>query len=756
MKRNLLNIAYLAFLVLAPAACTKVPAVQGSDGTKSPIELSVGLEGVVDEPATKATVVTDGTSNLTDFASGTRVFLIMKAKDESSAHRPDKTAMTYGDIAQDKKITFADDVPGGYHMYWDDAYARDTKLSVYGLAINGQKRGNFVIGTESNKYNYGGGNQDGTQYRTYPWASTGVPEYKTEWSVGDPSSSYTTQSKNSFEWQDLCFSNNIADNGTGKDKRLYFDPSTRKFTAGDMIFYHALSKITVEIWAGEGFTVTGGNDFKFVPVTGSVDNNFELKGFYGSGIFDIVDGTFETLTDANKKDYSSIYLSKTGRSDKATKPVYTLNAYVIPGTDIETTVKSDAMAFTIDNNRYEISTAMLYEALKEKTSNYVLQAGVEYVFKFTVGKTRIEKLTAQVVEWETVNAKEITPKANTVTITTKTVSSTDHSEDFDLYRLPYVNTGSTIDMSIKDYSWTGRYTDKATLTQASDYSTTYMWKTNWYYESNKTFYHFRTVSPAGTDVVNGSENSETDDFVVLNSSPVVTSPAQNYTDILWGAPFEAATGSENKYGYGPASKGFDGTTQTHQIHYGITTTESPVNILLFHMMSDVTFNITTTTDADKVELHNSTEDTTVELIDYHTQGRVLMGNGLVKVVSDSKSTSSSPAAIDMEAHTPETDSDHPAKSVYRYGAVPQSLENVVLRITTPDDNRYEVALKNIAAPSVTTSNLAYPYTDKISSWYPGFKYTYTLKLKKTGIEKITATVVDWETVEAGSQDVQIK
>ena len=736
----------------ALVSCTKNPGVEAPlDG--SAIELSVGVADPV--PATKS-VVTDGTSKtLGTFASLTRVFFLMKADDASSEHRPTKTAMTYGDVAAaQSKVTFTDDVDGGFHMYWDDAYARDTKLSVYGLAINGKKRGNFDIGESGGTtYNYGGGSWDGTIHRTFPWATSSVPEYKTVWNIGDKSNSYSTQSKESFDWQDLCFSNNLADNGVGKDKRLYFDSSSKKFTGDQMIFYHALSKITIEIWAGEGFTATpSSSDFKFVPVAGTADNNFALNGFNGAGTFNLITGEFDTPV--TPKDYTSICLTSTDRTAKDTKPVYVLNAYLVPGTDLEHTSKDDAMSFVIDNNKYDISMATLYNAIKSQTSNYVLSAGVNYVFKFTVGKTRIEKLTAQIVPWETVTADEIQPKANAVTVTTRTVSSDDHPGDFALYRLPYEYNGATIDMTVKNYDWNGRYTDKASLTQATDYATTHMWNTGWFYESNKTFYHFRTVIPSETAVQDGSTTPEKDDYLVLASNSIVTTPAQTFTDVLWGAPFAAATGAGNKYGYDTAAKGFDGTTSTHQIHHGITTTESSVNFLLFHMMSEVTFNITTTTTADKVKLQDGVKNTTVELIGYYPSGKVLMGNGHVKVTG-SKSTPESPVAITMDTYTAEAGAVA-AKSVFRYGAVPQDLANVTLRVTTPDNNRYEVAMAGIPAPSVTTTNLAYPYSTTIGYWYPGFKYEYTLRLKKTGIEGITATVLDWETVTAGSQDVQIK
>ena len=53
-----------------------------------------------------------------------------------------------------------------------------------------------------------------------------------------------------------------------------------------------------------------------------------------------------------------------------------------------------------------------------------------------------------------------------------------------------------------------------------------------------------------------------------------------------------------------------------------------------------------------------------------------------------------------------------------------------------------------------TSSGSGKYT--INYWYPNFKYIYTFKLKKTGIETISATIADWGTVSADPQTVVIQ
>ena len=75
-----------------------------------------------------------------------------------------------------------------------------------------------------------------------------------------------------------------------------------------------------------------------------------------------------------------------------------------------------------------------------------------------------------------------------------------------------------------------------------------------------------------------------------------------------------------------------------------------------------------------------------------------------------------------------------------------------MRITTPDGNQYIVKDLSTCTASVTANNLANPYTPAtgtnyiINAWYPNYKYNYTVTIKKTGVERITAAVVNWEDV----------
>ena len=265
------------------------------------------------------------------------------------------------------------------------------------------------------------------------------------------------------------------------------------------------------------------------------------------------------------------------------------------------------------------------------------------------------------------------------------------------------------------------------------------------------------------------KNANSKDYVELSAlENTSNSSVPSYTDVTWGAPFKDIDASA-KISYSNTT-GFDATS-SHQIHPAIGPTEDAIKLILFHMMSDVTFKVKTTTGSDAVQLGNGTSGnaTTIKLEKIHKEGRLFMGNGLVLGSTDDVANSSYTFTA-----TPAPDNDG-VITWANYGAIPQDLggatpsdatDDVILVITTPDHNEYRVSMKDVKASVVSETNIKNPYTkvggtgadqDKyiINAWYPGFKYEYTFKLSKKKIEDITATILDWETVEA-EDEVQIQ
>lgn len=740
---------------------------------KTPIELSVGG---VDAPELTRAVVTDGTGKtLSPFSAATRLFLYMKSEDAQTdaahTHTTVKYALTYVEAAAAASGKSPITTAPTQQLYWDDAHSRCSKLTVYAFAIANKQRGSMQIDkTSTIKFGPESGALAKVDFRTNAINPT------FDWAIGGGDNFC---SQEIFDWGDVVFSNNIADytSQSKPDNRMTFDwtpssPTYRKFDKGDLIFYHALSKVTFHVVMGEGFTES---DFKF-----NTNTNIKLQGFNGSGTFDLAQGEF---TSTSPKTLNYIAPQNPGLKTDAVDPsikYYEVYSYLVPGTDLKNSTEAEALTLLVNNNKYVIPMKTLYDKILEKAENQQnastvkedvlasgtnMKAGVNYLFTINIGKTKINNITAQVTDWENVTADEFTPSNARIKLQLEE-RGTDltNSDQFSLYRAADNNTGD-IDDNYTVYNWTTGYntTGETPTYVAAAAPKPAHWTTTWYWDSNKHFYHFRALAKDnGSAKIVVPNNVVTDaqsgDYYALTS-------AVTYDDILWGGPMNDDADNETagafKWTYDPTTNGFDNAGHT-QIYKAIGPTEDPIKLILFHMMSDLTINVKTTNDAAKVELCHDDgagnySRTRLDLVGFYNSGKVLLGTGLVKTTG-SASTVGSPTNIPFNSAT---DNTQYVQQVYKFGAVPQDLTAVKLYITTPDHNQYIVDLKDAKATSISTSNITNPYQlDNgkyvINRWYPGFKYTYTFTLKKKGIIDLEATIVDWENITADDETVQIK
>lgn len=793
-KHIILSLPLLAGLT----ACSWNEVIQEQDvitDLKTPIELSIG--GVdSQESATRAVITTDPYNplNYFDQANATKVFMIMKSTygtDDFEGSHDAKYTVARGDVAANSnKVVF----DANNQRYWDDAHARSSQLNIWAYAQIGMSWTSCTF----EKDKAGGGYEDDTWDTSisHGWRTAAVYPFIKNWSASTWADNH--QDVSSVMCQDLIFSNNLVDNsatGTnlgGTDYSLKFNFTTRKFPQeGEAVmkFYRAMSKITIKIIEGEGFDKSSTADFQFANA-----KNVKLSGFNTKGLFSIQQGLFQEITQHNE--IPTIYLKQTNTS---AVPYYTLEALTIPNIDefMQTydTPQHDnysrfvsgkknlatdvMMEFTIDNNKYQVTSGQLYDALitrdsegnengvvtnaTKKTDNgtYIpLEAGKNYVFTFTIGKTKIKDITAQVAQWENVEAEPFNPSNARIKLQLEE-RGTPVTASVDIYRA--ADNASTVSDTWESYNWTTGYIDNKNVFK--EISSAWKLENDWFWDNNMTYYHFRAIMPSGQTVNTDATPDPDEDYVSLSS-------AVSYTDVLWGAPMRDVTNNEDpddfKFIY-DKDKGFDVINSTvdankSQIYQAIGPTEDKLKLTLFHMMSDLTFNIKTSepTAADKVELCHDNGDATytrtrVDLVGFYNGGKVLLGTGLVKT-DGSVSTEAYPVNIPFNSAT---DNTQYVQQVYKFGAVPQDLTNVVLVITTPDHNQYKVAMKDVLATTVSNTNIANPYTQSgskyiIDRWYPGFKYTYTFKLTKKGIDNIQATIVDWENVEAGDDNVQIQ
>lgn len=705
--------------MLTLSACNSNEPLSGSDTQgKTPIELMVGIvgENPAEIPAQTRTVITTDNPyghSAAAFASATSLYMVIKG--DNADNTASKFTRAIGTVmAANTAVSFAD----VYKRYWEDSYSRDSKLSVYSACVPGKSVALNIGGSTG----YSSGNYDWSSY-----TSENSPTI-----VWPLSGSVATQNASFITDQDLCFSNNVS--GTNS---MVFNGTTKKFEARTMIFHHALTRVTFKIAKGAGFS---DSEFSSVAIS--------LAGFNTSGTLDISTGEFSTVGTT-----SITTLAVTGTTADASTYAFVRSCLMLPGTDLNAADKdaTDKINITINNNVYHIKKSQLATALASvklydgstlALDSYKMRHGVHYVFTMTISKKAIDKITASVVPWEEVTASAIPSNTNVTVSTLVNGTPKTGDPDFDLYRIASISTSPTA--SLEDYTWTTGYTpsdNKAHLAETtSGLYTAYEYSNHsnvWTWPDNRTYYHFRTVMPTTSGVTEDATNG---DCITLTG-------AVNYTDVCWGAPFYDTT---EKLIYDPTTYGFDGNGTNHQISKAIGATSDVINMEMFHMMSDVTIRLTTSTDAnDAVNITGAT----LSLSNIYPTGIVRMGNGLVIPTGDQGAVNGTFANVDGQSY-----------KQWKYGFVPQPLSGVVLTITTADNNHYLVNMAEVVATAVSNNLIANPYTETsagsrsylIDSWYPSYNYIYTFNLTKAGVAKITATIADWETVRAGNDNVQIQ
>ena len=693
---------------------------------KTPIELTVGIVGedsTTPHALTRTVTTTDSPYGhaASAFSSPTSLYMVMKSEHTDYATdntKVPKYSRTIGTVvANNQNVSFA----SGYERYWEDSYSRDSKVSVYSACVPGSSTALTIGGASTYNQN------------DYAWPTT-IINPTIAWPLAGTSPA--SQDADFLTAQDLCFSNNVS-SLPNPDNRIAFNTTTNKFEARQLIFHHALTKVTFKIKKGDGFG-TGEGVFTFT----NASENIVLTGFNTSGTLDISTGEFTVPPITGTADISLLADTHTD-ADVTAGYSHVLTCLMLPGSALTSTATNEVY-FTIDNNKYHITKNQLATALSGKTvgtnsttaltTDSKMRPGVHYIFTLTVSKKGIDKLSASVVDWETTTADEITPTNARITVSLLDGTHlTGANPDFNLYRKASV--AESIRDDFFDYNWaTGYAANKATLTQNSTagvYTAIEAGGTTpWYWPDNKTYYHFRAVMPLNHEVTH--DNTDNYDYITLTG-------AASYTDVCWGAPFNTTTGTLT---YNRTTSGFDNTSgESHQISKAIGPTSETITLQIFHMMSDVSIQLTTTVGTDAVNLANAQ----ISLSNIYPTGTVKLGNGLITPTG-----------------TP-TNAGGNVNSEYKlhYGFVPQSLEGVVLTITTADNNQYKVTMHDKKA-TITNSTITNPYTSvgsgkyTINAWYPNFQYTYTFKLTKTGVESISATIANWGTVTADQETVVIQ
>lgn len=734
-------------------------SVELDNSMKTPIQFSMTDEG--GSAITKADPMTRA-----GFTSNTAIVMKMKSvhKDDGSDVKYTVTNAVAGVNITDKKYSEVkfDNTSGINQRYWDDAHGRNSQLSIFAVAVPNQP-------TASSQLTLKGGT-------TTPWFTEETEDLTIDWEVTKTS---TTAAK--IDQEDLVYSNNIKDGSTengvvkwkfGNSSYTDYDgehfatqleggmmqfrlkeeskqDGPGKFDMGHLNFKHALSRVTLNIKADEGFVP---DDYAEGKVTGVHLNNVPYKG-----TFNVQDGTWTVTTKGD------VDLVKEETPDATFQLKYT--GQIVPEYVIQQDKEDvNMLQFTINNNVYYVTDAMVHEALNRDNAallasdkdgdNIVMKPGKNYVLNITVKKTKIEKITATLANWLPVTGNH--EQNNAYLKFENFVEKGSACTDFDLYRIEDNSRTPSTDGNHQEKNWYSGYSKPGAKASLRQKGSTNVWEAlDWFFDSNIHFYHFRTVRKSlTTDIKPGSASDSKDYFEIETGK-----------DYHWGAPMDKAK-NVPKY---DVDKGYEDF-----IYYAIGATESTIKLQEFHMMSQVDIVLTTTNGADKVSLYDvaTKTGTTVKITNIFQNGKVEMGRGLVSKTGDRSDypVTTTPGMASASEYYQIQPSEGAAKSkVYSSYVIPQELIQkgagtdgtdvyVGLEIQTPDKNMYYVVQKLSEIQATTTgSDAGYNHTngENITRWYPGHHYTYTLTLKKTGIDKITCSLANWKEI-TGSSDVTLE
>ena len=390
--------------------------------------------------------------------------------------------------------------------------------------------------------------------------------------------------------KDLLLSNNVKG-----DKAYKFD--SRK-DGKQLEFKHVLSKITVNILAGEGFTDNKfTNDPVVVLTSNEANSTTNAEWAYTSGTFDVTTG---------KLDESSLIRNAVTMAQVATAATnYTVTkeALVMPGS----TFASDAatiMRINADGNIYYITAEKIRTAIDATDhangTAYPTKAGKNYIFKVRVNKTGVE-VTATVKDWDTVDSEEETPA---ISFTADVTSSTNTTTGSNLSNDASLKSGDSFSLWMStDKSSFGSIATTATY-NADD--SKFVNSPTIYWPNSSTSYYFRALA------------QKTDTHTL---EAVTTTAVSQGTDLLWGTT-AAHTGKEA-----------NGTEHVYAESAVINPRTGAVPLIFKHAMSNVVVELSTSTDAaSEVNL----TDATVTMSNLYTNGKIDIASGTVSVPDGSE------------------------------------------------------------------------------------------------------------------------
>ena len=497
-----------------------------------------------------------------------------------------------------------------------------------------------------------------------------------------------TDQSNGWENADLLTSNNIL------YRTLKFD-EVKTNTANDLlIFTHAMSKVTVNLTADEGFPFTNGDPcFETNP-------KVTLLGFTYSGMVNIKEKILTPTTSATADIQCHLTTGGAGQH------VATFTALVFPGCSFND--DTEIIHLDADGNRYIVTAAKINEKIDEINSVKKFVQGKDYVFNIIVKKTKII-ISATIKDWVQVDSEPVTPEINISADYGQIVSGNPFTKSYDFFRSLTMASGYDADAGQSGVNPAATYTyDEA--------SSTGSWNKTLFWPNHDTHYFFRGVYPINQTITTDAQNNEV--IEVTNQSYTAgTVPS----DLMIALPRSTGNCTHNQ------------AVET----YGICATKGTIYMNFEYAMSKVELRLKSegTPGLDYVDLKQT--GTKVEIVNGYKKGSIMLKDGLHAPFNDAdkgdyKLTTITPAT-GFQLNTLDA-------------IVPQVLaDDVLFKITVVNENGTSdiyTAQVNKIKGAKSGEALA-----PITEWQHGEHYIYTLDVRKTMI-KVTATITDWVTLTA--------
>ena len=575
-------------------------------------------------------------------------------------------------------------------LYWDDygtadpdnTVGRSKGLTIYGVAVDGYKtEENFALPSETNN-----NLTTISNWEALPWT---LPANQTS----------------GWANYDLLTSNNIKE-GEGSDGTLKFD-AVKDNTASDLlVFTHAMSKITVNLKAGEGFPgyTESSSNAKFEKIP-----SVKLLSLYNSGTYNV-----ETKCPNASKTATDIQMHlSSGGADNNTA---TFDALVFPGNSwiAESANSTNILELEADGNIYKVTAEKLFDAMNAKNHSAITQ-GYNYVLNITVNKTKVN-VEATIKDWDKVNSDPVTPEINiSANYGQPVTGSNAFTKSFDLYRSTTIETG---------------YDENGTadgITPAATYiysGTSGSWNKTIYWPNHETHYFFRGVYPQGHTVITEGGND------VISVTNATYNQETAPSDLMIALP--RSSGNCTNHGTDIETNGICATKGTITMNF-----EYAMSKVELRLKSDGAVGF------DYVDLTQS--DTKVEIIDGYKKGKIKLEDGLHTTYTDSDKGD---YGLSKQA-TPASGFQMSTLDAI----VPQELsDNVLFKITVKNSDGttdvYTAQVNKIKGKKASETTAT---ATEITEWKHGEHYIYTLDVKKSQIF-VSATITDWTTVDA-SDDV---